>query len=400
MKTLTALFLLITAGSLNAQVLISEFRFNSNPVTTATVGPNATSVSSSAGSSTGGVGNTNGLNPKAQGEKQDINLTIPGSPTFDVRGIDININYRRNESDAYFFTRGSSLNFGMGGGQLFVTYRVASGNNSYTTVNSGNVYEIPSDDTYRTYRFVYNPMSGIGTIQVNGTVVWSNNGPDMRNLYWTGSGNVIVGQLMDGNGYNKTIVDNLKIYSVTAAVLPIQLLSFDAKMNQENTATLSWSTASEENNDYFSIERSSDETNWVEIKRVKGAGNSSQLINYETTDEQPKAGTQYYRLKQVDFDGKSETFKDVALQNNSTKKINISAYPNPTTGSFTLVSNEIQDAATTQILITNAMGNIIYQQTDSHEYKTNIDISSFPAGTYTVQEICDGQVARLLIVKN
>ena len=67
---------------------------------------------------------------------------------------------------------------------------------------------------------------------------------------------------------------------------------------------LNWTTASELNNDYFTIERSKDAVEFQPIKFVEGAGNSNSILNYEIIDVNPFLGTSYYRLKQTDFNGK------------------------------------------------------------------------------------------------
>jgi len=100
-----------------------------------------------------------------------------------------------------------------------------------------------------------------------------------------------------------------------AAPLPISLLFFEAaKKGQE--ALLTWRTASEENNDYMAVERSSNGFDFREIGRVNGAGNSTSFRDYNFTDSRPLKGINYYRLRQVDYDGTSEYHKIVALQFN------------------------------------------------------------------------------------
>ena len=85
--------------------------------------------------------------------------------------------------------------------------------------------------------------------------------------------------------------------------LPIELISFEA-ISKENEVLLQWRTATETNNDYFSIERSSDGISFSEIKNIPGAGNSTIERSYQTFDNNPLSGVSYYRLKQTDFDGK------------------------------------------------------------------------------------------------
>ena len=92
-------------------------------------------------------------------------------------------------------------------------------------------------------------------------------------------------------------------------VLPIELLSFNAKPNDSKVET-TWITASEINNDFFTVERSADATLFNSIATVQGAGSSHHMRSYEFTDERPLPGISYYRLRQTDFDG-SSTYSDV-----------------------------------------------------------------------------------------
>ena len=91
--------------------------------------------------------------------------------------------------------------------------------------------------------------------------------------------------------------------------LPIELLSFTAKF-ADGVVETQWTTASEINNDYFTVERSSDGIHFTAIGLVRGAGNSTQLLNYSLFDENPYTGLIYYRLKQTDYDGTS-TYSDI-----------------------------------------------------------------------------------------
>ena len=89
-----------------------------------------------------------------------------------------------------------------------------------------------------------------------------------------------------------------------ATTLPVTLTSFTAKANKAGAVNLAWSTASEQNNAYFEVTRATDGVNFTKISQVAGSGNANTTQNYSTTDSKPVAGTNYYRLKQVDNDGK------------------------------------------------------------------------------------------------
>lgn len=101
-------------------------------------------------------------------------------------------------------------------------------------------------------------------------------------------------------------------------ILPIELLSFSYKI-VPGQAVLEWETASEINNNYFTIERSRDMNRWEVVGTVAGAGNSNQQLSYQLADYMPLQGLSYYRLKQTDFDGQYEYFKPLAV-NNSTEE--------------------------------------------------------------------------------
>ena len=96
------------------------------------------------------------------------------------------------------------------------------------------------------------------------------------------------------------LIDNVSITGNVA--LPIELLYFKPKY-EDDIVKLRWSTASEHNNDYFTIEKSNDGINYEVIKTVPGAGNSTHVIDYYEEDRSLTSSGIYYRLKQTDFDG-------------------------------------------------------------------------------------------------
>lgn len=120
------------------------------------------------------------------------------------------------------------------------------------------------------------------------------------------------------------------ISSSNSDPLPVELIHFEAGC-QQGTVRLDWATASEQNNQYFSIERSKDGTNWYEIGRVTGAGNSNELRTYDFNDTAPLEGTSYYRLVQVDVDGQSQTFEPAAVNCYVNANVSMLLYPNPAT---------------------------------------------------------------------
>ncbi|MBN4066117.1 T9SS type A sorting domain-containing protein, partial [Candidatus Amoebophilus asiaticus] len=117
--------------------------------------------------------------------------------------------------------------------------------------------------------------------------------------------------------------------------LPIELLSFSAEV-EGNGVRLKWETASEINNDYFTIERSDNGIDFEILTIVEGAGNSNQLLSYEAFDENPYKGISYYRLKQTDYDGKWEYFPMVSVTFMPDEFEIVEMLPNPTDNSTTI----------------------------------------------------------------
>ncbi len=111
--------------------------------------------------------------------------------------------------------------------------------------------------------------------------------------------------------------------------LPIKLISFEAECHKGNVY-LKWTTATEINNDFFTLERSIDAINYETIATIQGAGNSNQTINYSFVDNAPYIGVSYYRLKQTDYDGTYEIFHPIAVMfdaENQNPKLEV--FPNP-----------------------------------------------------------------------
>lgn len=167
--------------------------------------------------------------------------------------------------------------------------------------------------------------------------------------------------------------------------LPIELLSNTTTCNG-SSVVIEWSTASETNNNFFTIEKSSDGIHFNSIGTVNGAGTSTNILNYSFTDNNTLAGTFYYRLKQTDFDGNSTTFSILTSENcSSTSSVNINAFNNQN-GNISIVIDDENNSVYTATLF-DAIGKKI----SSTEIKTakgtnqfNIDITSINSGVYFI----------------
>lgn len=180
---------------------------------------------------------------------------------------------------------------------------------------------------------------------------------------------------------NNMVVDP-SCYSTSS--LPIELAYFKASAVNNKTVRLEWETASEHNNDYFEVQRSPDGKSFRSIGRIKSQGESDTLRYYEEYDEEPLIGISYYRLKQVDFNGKTthSEIAQVEIKNQAADKIKM--YPNPVIYDTNLVLNSIE-TYTAQINIVDNTGRIIKRipiQVNKGFNKFNIDLQALATGTY------------------
>ena len=177
------------------------------------------------------------------------------------------------------------------------------------------------------------------------------------------------------------IIDNIVISLVS--VLPVELLSFNASPMNNEIVQLKWQTASETNNDYFTLERSQNGTAWEEVSSLDGAGNSSALLSYSATDSYPYTGISYYRLKQTDFNGQFEYSQIRSVRIDQSDNSTIEIYPNPTKNNI-IVSGNISELE--QIKVYNSLGQDVsafVSITGNNELEaTVVDLSKLIAGIY------------------
>lgn len=170
-------------------------------------------------------------------------------------------------------------------------------------------------------------------------------------------------------------LDNFQINGV----LPITLSRFEVK-RKDAVGLLYWNTASEHNNAYFSIERSADGRNFEAIGQIRGAGNTYEPQNYAYTDERPLKGLNYYRLKQVDFDG-THTYSRVAsvvFGHNG----DIRFLPSPATDLLQVLLEEPAPEGTLYEVF-DQYGRFIKSGIFVAESKTcELDLSALPQGSY------------------
>jgi subtilisin-like proprotein convertase family protein len=263
-----------------------------------------------------------------------INTGVPTSYDFPVghstKGYQLaNVNFTTAPSTITYLTANfntyavlpSALNLS----ECMATYNQSALNNGYWDIAANNTQNNVGSYNMTLYNTNYsNAYSGFTIMsQHNGSSTWA---------------------LVNGDGSAGTCVispvtaverRNMKGFSKfgvaqSLSVLPIELLSFDAVYNGVST-DVNWATASETNNDHFIIERSTDAQEFSVLGKVPSkakGGKSTSTLNYTLNDPNVKKGTYYYRLKQVDFDGKL-TLSSVAMVVVDDKEA-LTVIPNPT----------------------------------------------------------------------
>jgi len=181
----------------------------------------------------------------------------------------------------------------------------------------------------------------------------------------------------------------------TLIPLPVELVMFETSRHND-MVLLEWVTGSEINNEKFLIERSTDGVDFRYIGEVEGNGDSREKKYYKFMDEKPESGVNYYRLKQMDFDG---NFEYSPLKAVSMRKIaEMYIYP-------TIVQDDLQVAlpedahTTTQVSIYDMKGALIYRKNAEGIGHVSVSLPSMPTGQYMVEAINGKTLERTLIIK-
>lgn len=225
-------------------------------------------------------------------------------------------------------------------------------------------------------------------LYIRGTLTFSNG-----SKLWLGCGSSVtieVGGLLDGGsggGSSKKlyICDNEQWNSsdpdvpgfyVFGKPLPIALMDFSAKVG-DNYILLEWVTAAEENNDYFELLRSNNGVNYEVIGQVDGSGTINNTVIYNFEDLNPLEGLAYYKLRQTDYDGKSESFDPIAVKNTNeiVGPCILSVYPNPCRGNCKVkLSNCPEGVNRIKLMVTDATGLLVNECIEIKKFDGSFDI--------------------------
>ncbi len=177
--------------------------------------------------------------------------------------------------------------------------------------------------------------------------------------------------------------------------LPVELTDFKALIQKKGGVTLHWSTASEKNNHGFDLERSADGRHWSTLGFVQGNGTTTQPNKYFFTDEKPHAGINYYRLKQMDADGKFE-YSPIVVADVRSHATQFDVFPNPSPNGVLSARVVSKTEGKALLEIFDWAGYKVWKETLNLVEGTivwPVSMTTFPKGTYTARlELSDGEV--------
>jgi len=259
-----------------------------------------------------------------------------------------------------------------------------------SSLNPTGTTPIPAVTLTLTYRGSENtmtaPTSILGFQHWTGSIWNDGHGGSAGTVTSTGTAGLQTGQ----NSVTASGLTQFSPYVIVRsnAPLPVELLNFTANCNDDKVI-IKWTTATEINNDYFTIERSQDGLTWETLFTVLGAGNSNSPLEYKHFDNSPISGTAYYRLKQTDYDGSYKYFEPVEVNCNDEESGDpvISLYPNPFSSDIVLdIQNFSEDSA--NIILYDILGNKVMEKNISKsnipDHKLTLELDALSFGVYTL----------------
>jgi len=286
----------------------------------------------------------------------------------------------------------------MGIGALWTSFTIVAGDvihiNHDITINGSDVLinvdvSIIVDAELAIEKKLRLTANSLITVTANGTIIATGGGNSTKISF--GAGNNV------WSGNDGTLTGPGDLDQNSNGALPVELIYFNAKILNKKVE-LSWATASEENFDYFSIEKSFDGLNFIEITQVEGNGSSYQRIDYNFTDNDPAVGISYYRLRSIDFDGYTEIF-DYALVNVEGVKFQANVFPNPVSSGVVTVQMNFNLEEEAQVLFYNNLG-LIKLELSVNSWLNPLDVSSLAPDSYLVKIITkNGAFVNRLLIK-
>ncbi len=205
------------------------------------------------------------------------------------------------------------------------------------------------------------------------------------------------GNYFTNSNCNATTEDLFFSVFTVASVFPVELVDFKAD-NWNEQVRLQWNTASEQNNAGFEVEHSTDARQWEVLTFVDGKGTTTEVTDYQYIDKHPAVGTNYYRLRQLDFNGEESYSPVKAVEYSASGTSSLSIYPNPVQAGTTLNLSGIAENVEA-IWLTDLFGRIVWAGNSFEGGKANIALpNDLSGGLYSLMVIAEGQKTVLKVV--
>jgi hypothetical protein len=299
----------------------------------------------------------------------------------------------------YFFHLGPKTMGTTFRGRLFVranelgtlSFGVSLGSTAPATIN-WTPYDYSKNVTYllvMKYTFVEGTLNDIVSLFVNPTLNGTEPTPTVVHTDAAIADAADIGTvaIRQGSSLSRYYgwIDGIQVRTNWPAIIPVEFTSFSAT-SFENSARLSWSTATETNNNGFNVERKSVTGNWENVAFVKGNGTTTSKSNYSYNDQNLN-GTKYsYRLKQVDFDGSFSYSKTVEVDLNKVFTYSLNQnYPNPFNPSTT-INFSLAKAGNVKLTVYNLLGqevkSLMNGVMEAGNHTVPFDASNLNSGVY------------------
>jgi hypothetical protein len=288
---------------------------------------------------------------------------------------------------------GAALSLNGPNGDQVLAYQGTVASPTFISAIHINVYKTTSGDPVTTNDALWDAgvdnstASGLPPGLTSGTnAIWLNvtNGTENTNGKFNCGGNLSTialtrAALNNRNNWTKNQLTGPGFTLPTGcgflAPLPIELIDFQAEV-KGRSIQLNWTTANEINNAYFDIEHSANGKIFNTIGQVKGSGTINTKQYYSFLSDNLLNGINYYRLKQVDFNGKTNYSNIISIQQKGGSKVKI--YP-------TITSGELKIEGTDSFVITNTNGQVVFSQTPKNE--KSFTIAHLPNGLYIIKGV-------------
>jgi hypothetical protein len=298
-----------------------------------------------------------------------------------------------------YFNNLSDFTFGTGGYWAMECYFDVGGGGRLVTSATTN-FSYPNG-TWFPVSVVVNLNSDQATMTVDNVLV--------HTWQWTVGASGGTGPLVldAADFFGATADDEMYVddYRLSDTPIPVELTSFTADVNNNGNVVLNWSTATEINNHMFEIERRAEDGEYYRIGFVEGHGTTTEPQNYTYVDKTVEIGKYYYRLKQMDYDGRYEYSNEIEVEVNGVLTFNLGQnYPNPFNPS-TSIKYSVPEAGSIRLSVYNIVGEEVAVLFDGFSqsgfFEVSFDASNLPSGVYLykLQSENSVQLKKMMLLK-